>query len=243
MHSGLLGQGLVAAVVWLLASPCLASPWEDLMASYGPGLPPPAVRDYLKASPLVAGAPTPSFREIRTETVDGSIAQQLKLTRYDGYFGHVEGRREVRAKGARSGGVASQITMETTLGGLVLVWLENKDAKSTVFLRQIKFAGELLPPSDNKPFSMKYERVQLQPDAIFEELHDCAFKWTEPNAQNPIMESRCTGSIRTSKRQPNGTVEVITEPQLLTQNWVFRRDLGWFFNQTTRILDFKRASQ
>ncbi len=235
MNSGLLRQALVAVVVWLLASPCLASAWDDLVASHGPGLPPPAVRDYLKASPLVAGAPTPSFREIRTETFDGAIAQQLKLTRYDGYFGHVEGMREVRAKGARSGGVASQIVMETTLGGLVLVWLENKDAKSTVFLRQIKFTGELLPPSDNKPL--------LTPDAIFEELHDCEFKWTEPSAQNPIMESRCTGSIRTSKRQPDGAVEVMTEPQVVTQAFVFRRDLGWIFNQNTRILDFKRASQ
>jgi hypothetical protein len=243
MNTGLFRHGLVVAVVWLLASPCLASEWDDLVASHGAGLPSPAVRDYLKASPLVSGAPTPSFREIRTETFDGSIAQQLKLTRYDGYFGHVEGMREVRAKGARSGGVASQISMETALGGLVLVWLENKSAQSTVFLRQIKFTGELLPPSDNKPFAMKYERVQLQPETIFEELHDCAFKWTEPNAQNPILESRCTGSIRTSKRQPNGAVEVVTEPQALTQSFVFRRDLGWIFNQNTRILDFKRASQ
>ncbi len=243
MNSGLLRQGLVAAAVWLLASPCLASAWDDLVASYGPGLPPPAVRDYLKASPLVAGAPTPSFREIRTETFDGSIAQQLKLTRYDGYFGHVEGMREVRAKGARTGGVSSSIAMETALGGLVLVWLENKSAKSTVFLRQIRFAGELLPPAENRPFSMKYERVQMTPDAIFEEIHDCAFRWTEPNAQNPIMESRCTGSIKTSKPQQDGAVEVITEPQVVTQNFVFRRDLGWIFNQNTRILDFKRASQ
>ena len=242
MNSRLVRQGLVAAVVWLLASPCLASAWDDLVASHGAGLPPPAVRDYLKASPLVAGAPTPSFREIRTETFDGSIAQQLTLTRYDGYFGHVEGMREVRAKGARSA-VASQITMETALGGLVLVWLENKSAKSTVFLRQIKFTGELLPPGEDKPFSMKYERVQLQPDTIFEELHDCAFKWTEPNAQNPILESRCTGSIRTSKRQSDGAVEAITEPQVVTSTFVFRRDLGWIFNQNTRILDFKRASQ
>jgi hypothetical protein len=201
------------------------------------------VRDYLKANPLIAAAPAPSFREIKTETFDGSIAQQLKLTRYDGGFGHVEGMREQRAKGARSGGVASPIAMETALGGLLLVWFENKNTKAIVFLRQIKLTGELLPPAENRPFSMKYERVQLTPDAIFEEIHDCAFHWTEPAAQNPIIESRCTGSIKTSRPQPDGKVEVVTEPQVLTQNFVFRRDLGWIFNQNTRILDFKRASQ
>jgi hypothetical protein len=233
--------GLTAALVGLLASPCVAAPWDDLMASFGPPTPPAAVLDYLKTHPLVQAAPTPSFREIKTERFDGSVAQQFKLAGFDHGFGRVEGTRDERIQGNRRSG-AQTISMVTALGGLVLVSLENKTTQGMVFLRQIVVEGAFLPPTEGKALSVKFERVQLASDAIVEEIRDCTFNWLEPAALNPILGSRCTGSVKVSKPERNGEISVVTSPDVTTQSFVFRRDLGWIFDQNTRILDFKRAT-
>src|SRR5258708_3848008 len=91
--------GLAAAVVVLTAWPCAAQSWTDFLASVGGPAPPPAVHDYLARHPLVQSAPKPQFREIRTETVDGAIAQSFRLAGFDGGFGTVEGTRDERIQG------------------------------------------------------------------------------------------------------------------------------------------------
>ncbi|MBI3515601.1 MAG: hypothetical protein HY060_16310 [Proteobacteria bacterium] len=233
-----LGGALGAAWIALAAWPCAAQTWGDFIASLGPSTPPAAVRDYLARHPLVQSAPKPQFREIRTETVDGSVAQSFRLAGFDGGFGTIEGTREERTQGTRRSG-AQTVSMTTALGGLVLVSLDNKTTGATVFLRQIELGGELLPPASGRTLTMKYERIQRAADAIVEELRDCLLTWSEPGVDAPLLESRCTGSTRVTTPKPDGTIAVSTSPDNTNSTFVFRRDLGWLFDQRTRVLDFK----
>jgi hypothetical protein len=232
--------GPIVAAAWMLgaAAPCAAESWADFVASLGPAAAPPAVRAYLAQHPLVQSAPHPKFREIRTETVDGSVAQSFHLAGFADGFGTIEGVREEHTRGNRRSG-AQTVSMVTTLGGLVLVSLDNKTTGASVFLRKIELSGEFLPPADGRALTVKYERIQRAKDAVVEEVRDCLFTWSEPNADAPQLAARCTGSSRVSTPKSDGGIAVVTSPDVQNATFVFRRDLGWIFDQRTRVLDFK----
>src|SRR5215471_7224311 len=124
----------LVGAAWSLAAawPAAAESWNDFIAGLGPSEPPAGVREYLTHHPLVQTLPKPSFREISTETVDGSVAQQFRLSGYSDGFGTIEGVREERTTGNRRSG-AQTISMVTALGGLVLVSLDNKTTGASVF--------------------------------------------------------------------------------------------------------------
>jgi hypothetical protein len=227
----------IAAVAGLLAWPCAAQTWNDFLVGLGPAETPPAVIAYLKESPLVRAAPKPLFSHIRTETVDGTVAQSFKLAGYDGAFGRIEGVREERAKGTRRSG-AQTVSMVTALSGLVLVSLQNETTGAGVFLRKIELGGELLPPSTARKASMRYERVQRSRDVVVEEIRDCTLSWTEPDAEQPVLTSRCTGSTRITQPTSEGNTVAETSPDNSTSTLVYRPDLGWIFDQRTKVLDF-----
>jgi hypothetical protein len=233
--------GTVVAAAWTLfvAAPCGAESWTDFVASLGPATAPTDVRAYLARNPLVQSAPQPTFREIRTETVDGAVAQSFRLAGFVDGFGTIEGVREERAKGNRRSG-AQTISMVTALGGLVLVSLDNKTTGASVFLRKIEIGGELLPPASGRALSLKYERIQRARDAVVEEARDCLFTWTEPDAEAPLLGARCTGTTRITQPKADGGIAVVNSPDTQNATFVFRRDLGWLFDQRTRVLDFKR---
>ena len=238
MDRGVFRHGLAAALVVFAAWPCAAQSWNEFLASVGGPAPPAAVRDYLARHPLVQSAPRPTFSEIRTETIDGSVAQAFRVAGFKEGFGTVEGTRDERIQGTRRSG-AQSVSMVTALGGLVLVSLDNKTTGASVFLRQIELGGELLPPANGRALTMKYERVQRAADAVVEEVRDCLLSWTHPNADPPLLESRCTGSTRVTKPSPTGGIVVVTSPDNPKSTFVFRRDLGWLFDQRTRVLEFK----
>ena len=228
-----------AAVLALLLSggPCAAETWRQFVTALGAPRTPAAVLDYLKHDKQVQGAPKPKFSTIRTETTDGTIAQSFQLTGYDDGFGHIEGVREERVEGNRRSGQQA-ISMVTALAGLVLVSLDNKTTGASVYLRKIELSGELLPPRADRTLTMKYDRVQQAADVVVEEIHECSLAWTAPKADPPLLESRCTGSTRITAPVGDGSsTKVETSPYDVTATFVFRRDLGWIFNQQTRVLE------
>jgi hypothetical protein len=229
--------GLIVAAL-LLAWPCAAQTWTEFVAGLGPPQPPAAVLEYLAQHPLVAEAPRPRFSEIRTETVDRSLAQRYRLVAFENGLGRLEGVREERATGTRRSGPQT-VSMVTALGGLVLVSLENRTTGAAVFLRKIELGGTLLPPAVARPVSMRYERVQVAADVVVEEVRDCALTWTAPTASEPLLGSRCNGSTRITRPAADGTLAVSTMPDEATSTFVFRPDLGWLFDQRTRVLEFK----
>lgn len=243
MRTGFRRHGVTVALgAWLLASPCAAMSWTDYVASFGTAATPAKVLDYLKAHPLVQSAPKPLFSEIRSETVDGSLAQTYHLAKFGDGFGHLEGVREERSQGtARSG--AQTVSMVTALGGLVLVSLDNKTTKAAVFLRSIELKGNLFPPADDGALAMKYERIQISETAVVEEIRDCMLTWLAPLDDAPRLSSRCTGSTKVSQPKKDGTIQVSNAPDTITSTLVYRRDLGWIFDQRTRVLEFKIAGQ
>jgi hypothetical protein len=221
----------------LSGGPCAAETWRQFVTSLGAPGTPAAVLDYLKHDKQVRGAPKPTFSAIRTETTDGTIAQSFQLTRYDGGFGHIDGVREERVGGNRRSGQQA-VSMVTALAGLVLVSLDNKTTGASVYLRKIELSGELLPPRADRTLTMKYERVQRAADVVVEEIHACTLAWTAPEADAPLLESRCTGSTRiTAPADDGSSTKVETSPYNATATFVFRPDLGWIFNQQTRVLE------
>ena len=229
--------GLVVVLALCLSSrPGAAETWRQFVTSLGPPGPPDAVLDYLKHDQLVLSTPKPKFSTIRTETVDGTVAQSFRLTGFDGGFGHVEGMREERTEGNRRSG-AQAVSMVTALAGLVLVSFDNKTTGASVYLRKIELSGALLPPRAGRTLAMRYERVQRAADVVVEEVQDCTLEWTEPDAAAPLLESRCTGSTRITQPTADGNTKAATSPANATQTFVFRPDLGWIFNQQTRVLE------
>jgi len=241
MGGGIPRGGLVAAVgAWLLASPCAAMSWSDFLASFGPHAPPADVVAYLKSDPQAQAAPQPLFSEIHTETVDGSVVQTYRLAGYETGFGTIEGVREERSQGtARSG--PQTVSMTTALGGLVLVALDNKTTGGYVVLRKIELGGTVFPPRDGGQATMRFERVQLSETAVVEEFRDCALTWAAPLDDPPRLTSRCTGSTKISQPTGDGSIKSAASPDSATAIFVFRRDLGWLFDQRTKVLDFKPA--
>jgi hypothetical protein len=229
-------RGLIAAAALLLASPCAAQTWSEFLASLGPHQPPAEVLAYLAHNPLVASAPAPRFTEIRTETVDGSLAQHYRLLGFENGMGRLEGVREERSTGNRRSG-AHTVAMVTALAGLVLVSLDDQTTGTSVFLRKIELDGALLPPAVARPLTIRYERVQVANDTVVEEVRDCALTWTAPTAKEPLLSSRCSGSTRIVKPTADNQLAVSTLPEDSTTTFVFRPDLGWAFNQNTRVLD------
>jgi hypothetical protein len=243
MGAGHLHGGTAAALAaCLTAAPCAAMSWDDFVASFGPHAAPANVIAYLKGNPTAQAAPRPRFAAISTETVDGSVAQSYRLTGFDGGFGHLEGTREERSQGtARSG--QQSVTMTTALGGLVLVALDNKTTGAFLALRTIEIGGKLFPPADGAQGTMRFERVQLSETAVIEQFTDCAMEWIAPIEDNPRLTMRCTGSSKLSKRGSDGAIDSSTEPIGYTSTMVFRRDVGWIFDQHTRVLDFTPAAK
>jgi hypothetical protein len=236
------GGAAVALAACLTAAPCAAMSWDDFVASFGPHTAPANVLEYLRSNPMAQAAPRPRFTEIRTETVDGVLAQVYRLSGFDGGFSHLEGVREERSQGtARSG--RQTLTMTTALGGLVLVALDNKTTGAFVALRRIEIDGKLFPPAEGGQGTMKFERVQLSDSAVVEEFTDCAMAWIAPIEDNPRLTLRCTGSNKQSKPNSDGSIDSETSPVGYTSTWVFRRDVGWIFDQRTKVLDFKPADK
>jgi hypothetical protein len=227
---------------WLVASPCAAMSWADFVASFGTPATPAPVIEYLKASPLVQAAPKPLFSDIRSETVDGSLAQSYHVAGFDSGFGHLAGVREERSRGTAMSG-AQTVSMVTALGGLVLVSLDNQTTKAVVFLRAIELDGNLFPPAEGGTLSMKYERVQISETTVVEEIRDCTLAWIAPLDDAPKLTSHCTGSTKVSKPRPDGTIQISGAPDTLNTTLVYRRELGWVFDQRTRVLEFKIAGQ
>lgn len=217
---------VAAGLGWAL--PAAAEPWSDYLKTLEPTRTPADVIGYLKRHPLVQGAPEPRFHQIRTETIDGSVKQDFKLAGYQDGLGHIEGVRN-----------AQTVEMTTALGGLVLVDFHSKAIGATVFLRKIALDGELLPPATDRKLSMRYERVQVTPEQVVEEIRDCALTWSKPGGEQPELGSHCTGSTRVLKRAADGSVTVQSAPEDSRATFVYRSDLGWLFNQNTRVLEFK----
>jgi hypothetical protein len=241
MSGGIPRGGLAAAIgAWLLASPCAAMSWSEFVASFGAHEPPATVLDYLKNDPLAQAAPRPLFSEISTETVDGSVAQHYRLTGFEAGFGQLEGVREEHSQGtARSG--QQTVSMMTAMGGLVLVAFDNKTTGAYVVLRNIELSGALFPPKDGGQATMRYERVQLAESAVVEEFRDCSLTWIAPLDDPPKLASRCSGTTKISQPASDGSVKSSSAKDNLSAVFVFRRDLGWLFDQRTKVLDFKRA--
>jgi hypothetical protein len=241
MGGGFPPGALAAAIgAWLLASPCAAMSWSDFVDSFGAHEPPADVLAYLKANPLAQAAPRPLFSEIHTETVDGSVVQNYRLTGFEDGVGGLEGVREERSQGtARSG--EQSVTMTTAVGGLVLVALDNKTTGAYVALRRIELAGALFPPKDGGEATMRYERVQLAESAVVEEFRDCTLTWIAPLDDPPRLTSRCTGTTKISQPARDGSIRSATAQDKLSATFVFRRDLGWLFDEKNKVLDFKRA--
>jgi hypothetical protein len=234
----LLWRAIAAACGVVAAGPSAAETWNEFVAALGPAEPPAAVRAYLAQHPLVRAAPKPTFHEIRTETADGALKQRLQLTGFDDGFSTLEGAREERVHMGTGG--PQTVTMVTALGGLLLVSLDNKTTGATVSLRKVELGGELLPPATGRALTVKYERVQRLGEAVVEEARDCLVTWSQPAADAPVLESHCTGSVKTSQRKPDGGVASATATNRLNATLVFRRDLGWIFDQHTRVVDVKR---
>ncbi len=231
--------GLGVVVLCLLAWPCAAAQsWTEFVAGLGPAKPPPAVLEYLKQNKLVQNVPKPAFSTIKTETVDHNIAQSFRLVGFEDGFGRIEGTREERAQGNRRSGQQT-LSMVTALAGVILVSLDNKTTGASVYLRKIELHGELLPPSNERTVSMKYERVQHAKDVVVEEILDCALTWIRPDLAEPLLQSRCTGSNRITRPVSDGGIKVETLPDNSSATFVFRKDMGWIFNQQTRVLEFK----
>jgi len=241
MGRGIPRGGLAAAIgAWLLASPCAAMSWSEFVASFGAHEPPANVLDYLKKDPLAQAAPRPLFSEISTETVDGSVAQHYRLIGFEAGFGRLEGVREEHSQGtARSG--QQTVSMTTALGGLVLVAFDNRTTGAFVALRKIELGGTLFPPSDGGQATMRYERIQLAETAVVEEYRDCTLTWIAPLDDPPKLASRCSGTTKISQPSSDGSVKSGTTKDNLNAVFVFRRDLGWLFDQRTKVLDFKRG--
>jgi hypothetical protein len=232
--------GLAAAIgAWLLASPCAAMSWSEFVDSFGAHQPPVDVLAYLKGNPLAQSAPRPLFSEIHTETVDGAVTQTYRMTGFEAGFGGLEGVREERGQGtARSG--EQNVSMTTAVGGLVLVALDNKTTGAYVALRRIELSGTLFPPSDGGQATMRYERVQLADTAVVEEFRDCTLSWVAPLGDPPRLASRCTGTTKVSQPARDGSIKSSTAPENVSATFVFRQDLGWLFDQRTKVLDFKK---
>jgi hypothetical protein len=234
------GGFAVAMAAWLLASPCAAMSWREFVASFGAHEPPANVLAYLKDNPLAQAAPRPLFSEIHTETVDGSVAQTYRLTGFEAGLGGLAGVREERGQGtARSG--EQTVSMTTAIGGLVLVALDNKTTGAYVALRRIELTGTLFPPRDGGQATLRYERVQLAETAVVEEFRDCSLTWTAPLDDPPRLASRCTGTTKLSQPNGDGSIKSGTAQDKVNAVFVFRRDLGWLFDQHTKVLDFKLA--
>jgi hypothetical protein len=216
--------------------------WTEYVASFGAPATPVKVLDYLKAHPLVLAAPKPLFSEIRSETADGTLTQAYHLAGFDDGFGHLEGVREEHSHGtARSG--AQTVSMVTALGGLVLVSFDNKTTKAVVFLRAIELDGNLFPPAEGGRLTMKYERIQLSETAVVEENRNCTLTWIAPLDEQPKLASHCTGTTKISQPKRDGTIQITTSPDPIATTMVYRRDLGWIFDQRTRVLEFKIAGR
>lgn len=239
MGAGHLNRGVAVALAGCLAAaPCAAMSWDDFVASFGPRAAPADVVEYLKANPMAQAAPRPRFAEIHTETVDGVVAQTYRMTGSEGGFSRLEGVREERSQGtARSG--PQTLSMTAALGGLVLVALDNKTTGAFVKLRRIEIEGKLFPPAEGGQGTIRFERVQLAEGIVVEEFTDCALAWIGPLEDNPRLTLRCTGSNKQSRRDSDGTVDSESSPVGYTSTWVFRRDVGWIFDQRTKVLDFK----
>ena len=239
MGAGVLRWGVAGALgVWLAASPCAAMSWNEYVASFGPHAAPPDVLAYLKSNPTVQAAPRPRFSEIHTETVDGSVAQAYRMTGFGDGLGHLEGTREERAAGSVRSGTQS-LTMTTTLGGMMLVALDNKTTGAYVGLRRIEIGGTLFPPAEGAQGTLRYERVQLSDSAVVEEFHDCTLSWIAPLEENPRLSSRCTGTTKISQPNRDGSINSTSAPASVATTLVFRREVGWIFDQRTKVLDFK----
>ncbi|MEJ0071049.1 MAG: hypothetical protein WDO24_22530 [Pseudomonadota bacterium] len=176
--------------------------------------------------PLVQSAPKPLFSEIRSETVDGSLAQTYHLAKFGDGFGHLEGVREERSQGtARSG--AQTVSMVTALGGLVLSRLDNKTHQGGRVPTQHRAQGETCSHRPTTAaLAMKYERIQISETAVVEEIRDCMLTWLAPLDDAPRLSSRCTGSTKVSQPKKDGTIQVSNAPDTITSTLVYRRDLG-----------------
>ena len=56
----------------------------------------------------------------------------------------------------------------------------------------------------------------------------------------PLLGARCTGTTRITQPKADGGIAVVNSPDTQNATFVFRRDLGWLFDQRTRVLDVKR---
>lgn len=232
-----------ALIVLVPAAPCAARSWKDFLASFDPAEPPAAVLDYLKRQPLVQAAPKPLFSEIATETVDGSLVQSFKLAGFDVGFARLEGVRETPKSGASG---AQTVALSTALGGLVMISAQNRTTGALSFLRKIELSGDFFPPSDGHSLSLKYERVQLTKTAVVEEVRDCRLTWTTPlaSAQDDYgLSSRCVGSTKVSQPAKDGSVLSTDMPEDLTTALVYRAQIGWIFDERTRVVDVKPSAR
>ncbi|MBI3505812.1 MAG: hypothetical protein HY059_13300, partial [Proteobacteria bacterium] len=179
LHAAVAGLGLLL----LAASPCAAKSWTSFRADF------------------VQAAPVPRFADIRTESVDGAVAESYTLTGFVGGIGTLEGVREERPPGATLSN-AEERSMTMAVGGLVVVSMRNKTTGEAVFLRRIELGGNLFPAAKGHTGTMKYERVHLKANQVIEEIRDCTLAWTGQDGDDHALVSHCTGVTRISGPKP-----------------------------------------